>query len=953
MTRTPLDDGPLARWELVSRILDEVLALPPAERADRARALCGKDAALLEDVQRLVMRHEGAQAVQIAEPAAQAYQVETPSPPSADASTGDGALPPIEVDDVPEDGLVGRRIGAYRLISIIATGGMGVVYRGARDDGRFDQQVAIKLLPPWQGSGPIMDRFRLEQQVLASLHHPHIAQLYDGGTDGDGRPYIVMEYVDGLPIGDWCDERRLDLAGRVALVLQVAEALHFAHRNLVIHRDVKPSNVLVDADGNVKLLDFGIAKLVDAESGGLTMTQQSPMTPDYAAPEQVSGQPVTVATDVYQLGMLLYQLLTGRRPYGRTPTSLYDLARLISERPPRLPSSVVLPGGARDDGLDDGASLFIGDHDAQSLSRALHGDLDAIIMKALDKVPEQRYASMAALAEDLTAYLKGMPVEARRQTLAYRTTKLIRRHPWSSASAGVIVCLIIVYAVTATIQAHRIREALAEAQSQARRAETVASFLKDLFRNADPDASGGNTITAREVLDRNRESVLNGLEGEPRIRAELLTTLGSAYLGLGLYPDAISVLERAVEVRRETGSEATAMAHTLAQLGTAYFYVSRFDDADRVLNEATELFPADAPWTAERAATLIALGESLHRRNNTAAAEPYYRTAIDGLKQVGSEQRHALLAMALNNLGSIELDRGMLDDAEASFRNAIQEQQQATGPNSSTYSFYLTNLASILMTQGRYDDARPAFESALAIQRQVLGDEHPYVVESLLGLGNLYSKMGRYADAERSLREALTVQNRLMPDTDSQTARVLFRLGVVLNQSGRPAEARSMLERAVTIDRRLPDPTGVMVGGDLSELGDVERKLGDHEAAREHFDKAIEMLPAGGLWQAEARANYARLLEDAGAPSEALEQARLALDIRSRLYPAGHLSTAESQAQCGLLLHRLGRDAEAAPLLEQALSSLKNSNRSTALQATVQQTLRSLDASTLARPASN
>ena len=446
----------------------------------------------------------------------------------------------------------GERIGAYRVVKEVGRGGMAVVYLAERADGAFDQEVALKLLQPGNLTDELLARFEQERQILASLNHPAIARLLDGGLDDKDRPFIVLEYVEGEPIDAYCDHHRLDLDARIELFLEVAKAVRYAHRQLVIHRDLKPSNILVTHEGQVKLLDFGIAKLLDPASAGefaapQTQTLNRRLTPEYASPEQVRGEAVSTASDVYQLGLLFYELLTGERAYRFAKGSATEAERVICTEIPRRPSTAKASE----------SSLEARQASGPQLSRRLRGDLDNIVLRSLAKEPERRYPSPAELIEDLERYRSGMPVKARPDTLRYRSGKFIRRHRFGLSAAAAIVALLIGYAVTATLQAREIAKERDRARLEATKAQEVKDFLVDVFETSAPEERLGKETTALELLDQGSSRLQEELALQPETQAELLATVGEIYRKIGAFDRAEPLLTRAVELQERSSDGET------------------------------------------------------------------------------------------------------------------------------------------------------------------------------------------------------------------------------------------------------------------------------------------------------------------------------------------------------------------------------------------------------------
>jgi serine/threonine protein kinase len=518
-------------WQRADGIFDEALDLPPAQRAAFLDRACGGDSQLRALVERLL----------------NAAEIEDPGFKSGGALQGTfGDTFRSELthsDDVPAGTLIGR----YRIVREIGRGGMSVVYLAERADGQFRQEVALKLLQSGIATGHIARRFDRERQILAQARHPGVARLLDGGTGPGSRPYLVMEYVDGRPIDLYCDEERLSVPDRLHLFLQVAHAVEDAHRNLVVHRDIKPSNILVTADGHAKLLDFGIAKLLDptATSGeALTGSAIRLMTPAWASPEQVRGNPVTTASDVYQLGLLLYLLLTGCFPYdvgdGAPAVRMLAIAQQEPVRPSAAvtaPESCGVAPGQEPKTVEEIARVR--GTTAARLRRMLAGDLDAIILTALCKEPEKRYGSVAQLIDDLERSFAGRTIGARPDTWTYRTGKLIRRHAKAFTAAAAVAAVGLSLGLVYTSELVQERD----------RARQEAEFLRELFEGSSQRGAQGEALTPRQLLDRGVARVDLEMADDPELQADLLEDLGNMYRNLGLHAEARDLQTRAATLR--------------------------------------------------------------------------------------------------------------------------------------------------------------------------------------------------------------------------------------------------------------------------------------------------------------------------------------------------------------------------------------------------------------------
>lgn len=672
------------------------------------------------------------------------------------------------------DHAAGSLVGPYRICHELGRGGMGVVYLAERADGQFDQRVALKLIRWGMVSDEIRHRFRRERQILANLNHPNIARLLDGGVGGDGRSFFAMEYVDGEPIDRYSDRLRLPVRRRVELMVEVARAVQYAHRNLVIHRDLKPSNLVVTGDGGVRLLDFGIARLLVPASGdSLTHAGGGPMTPEYASPEQLSGQPVTTASDIYQLGLLLYELLVGRRPAGG-----FDAA-------PSRPSTALarcaeLAAIAAARGTTPGA-----------LARELRGDLDTIVLMALRSEPERRYATAEALADDLERFLSGHAVVARGDSVPYRTTRFARRHKLALTAGVVILALIVSYAVTVTQQARALTRERDRVLSEATKVTEVKDFLVGLFNGADPSTPEAQSITARELVARGDRRMQRELTGQPAVLGELLEVIGTLYGSLGSYDDAIDRLERAVRLHQQVyGDSSREAGDSLLKLADLYREMGEYDRAEPLLQ---------AVVAARRT-------------------------------QLGGEGQPAL-GGALDDLGLLYAEQGEYGRAEASLREALAILRRCEGDANPKTIQTLSNLALTLKWKGDYDAAEPLMRECCELTRKIRGDNHLDVAWATERLAVLLGQRGDYSAAEPMLRDALEMATGLLGERHPDVALMTNNLAKLYTVSGRPREAEPYLRRALELNRTIFGPEHRRVATNLANLGQVYSDLGEHERA--------------------------------------------------------------------------------------------------------------------------
>ncbi|MGE0639965.1 MAG: tetratricopeptide repeat protein [Thermoanaerobaculia bacterium] len=710
--------------------------------------------------------------------------------------------------------MVGCRFGAWRVVRLLAGGGMGQVYLAERADASYRELAALKISNALLPTASALERFRRERQTLADLKHPGIATLLDGGETEEGVPYLVLEYVDGESIDTYCDRERLDVAARIRLFLGVCDAVAHAHRRLVVHRDIKPSNVLVDRAGHPKLLDFGIAKLLDEEpAAGLTRTHERPLTPEFAAPEQLRGEAITTATDVYALGGLLYRLLVGGPPHGHSSDTAAAIERVICETNPTRPSAARAL-------LEGGASQRV---------RELEGDLDNIILTAMRREPERRYASVDAFAEDLQRYLEDRPVQARPDTIRYRARKFVRRHRVSVAAAAVAVMALVGGAAVAFWQARVASVQRDVARSAAARAERVNAFLATVLSSPDPVRGAGRSTTVAELLDRASAHLAEELAGEPATEATLRATLGETYLNLGLSVEAERELRRALELG--------APAHVL--LATALRQLGDLPGAERELRLA--LADADGkPVTIDSVRAFDGLTAVLRQAGRHDEALVAGGRAVELARSRFPDDRTAL-ASALNNLALVHGERGEFALAEPLHREALEIMRAARGERHPQTAEALANLAGVLDAQGRFAEAEPLYRSALEVQLELLGENHPDYVRTLTSFANVLWLGQRFTEAEAPARHACELATRAFGPDHPLTAYAENILGGVLLDLGQAREAEAYI-RAALESRRTNLPAGHwLIASAQSNLGaallgegrldEAERELGQAYAS--------------------------------------------------------------------------------------------------------------------------
>lgn len=822
-----------------------------------------------------------------------------------------------------------ERIGPYRLVETLGVGGMSTVYLAVRDDEAFEHRVAIKVVRQEAVRRDLLRRFLVERQILASLEHPYIARLLDGDTTEDGRPYFVLEYVEGEPLDVYCDRRGLPLAERLDLFCKVCEAVQHAHRHLVVHRDLKPGNILVTGEGTPKLLDFGIAKILDPRSFprpvARTLTLLRPMTPLYASPEQVRGEAVTTATDVYSLGVLLYRLLAGCGPYRTPSQSPREIERAIEEQSPAAPSAAVRDPGAFGPQAATPETLAAARNTTpRALRRSLEGDLDNIVLTTLRKEPARRYGSVGELAEDLDRYRSGHPVRARPDSFGYRAGKFVRRHRVGVAMAAVLLLTVIGFAAAMTLQAMTIARERDAARLERDKAWTVADFLRDTFTDADPGESLGESLTAREILDRGAVRIPEELADQPELQATLMTTIGTVYTNLGLYEDAETQLEGALDIRRRVlpaGHPDTA--ESLSQLAELRYHQGSYDDALPLLEEARRILESRPDPDPRRLGNVInSLAAIHHLRGELDAAEPLYREALD-MQRRRREEEPGELATTLGNFAILMQQKGDLSAVEPLFREALEIRRRQWGDEHPEIAFALANLAANIHEQGRMEEAEALHREALAMRRKIFGDDHPEVAQSLSSLATSLDQQGEYEAAEPLFRETLEIQVRHLGPDHPHALLTRNNLGILLRNLGRTAEAEQELRRTAEGRRRALGPTHADLAVALLNLANTRIDQGKVKGTEPLIQEALEInrqsLGNRHFATAQALESLVRLRRLQGRDVETEPLLREALQIHRETVGEDHFYTAVSLASLGDLLVEQGKPGEAEPLLRQAL----------------------------------
>lgn len=878
------DDSSADRWARLDELFYAASDMAEADRAIFVAKACGDDSDLRDELEALLR--------------ASAYTHGFLEKPLSEAARNvvSGANP------------AGKVIGRYRVIRELGEGGMGRVYLAVRADEQYQQQVAIKIMHAGLGpSHTMLLRFRTERQILANLQHPNIARLLDGGVTEDGLPYLVMEYVDGIPIHKYCAGRSIE--ERLGLFRTVCSAVEYAHANLVVHRDLKPLNILVTANGTPKLLDFGIAKLLDPNFAGVpagqrTYATERLMTPEYASPEQILGEPVTTATDVYALGTLLYELLAGTQPFATQKLSPLAFARFITEVDPEPPSAAA----ARNPAVGS-AEL-----------RQLRGDLDNVVRTAMRKEPARRYASVALFSADVGAYLDGYPLLAGADSWRYRAGKFLRRHKRGVTVAAAVAALLIGSTIEMAVLARRAKREQAVAQQE-------TQFLASVFSASTPAEAKGTTITARDLLDRGTKRIEKELAGQPEVQASMLENIAAAYRSIGQVDQSLALAERSYALQSKlTGGDDYQMASILDLLAELYRDKAEYKKAESVFRR---LLPVrrkiDGSQSRAYALTLSNFGESLYNDSKDAEAEPPLRESLAIYKKLGPDEgasvrdylalllerrgdfqeaaqllresaeislrtlgpNHPDYAVSLHNLASDLIDLGDLDGAETKLREALAATGRSFGKTHPQMAYSLNNLGYVLMEKGQAAAAEPYFQQALDINVMHNGANHPRAANNRSNLARVLLAEGKYDAAEKGFRDALAILESAHASNTWPAAQMTANLGLVYFDRGEYAQAEQFARQAMELRRRL--------GGDQSPA----------------FASSLVEVAQDRLFQRDPAAAEAML--------------RQAAEIRRKKYSSHHPDTVAAEVRLGEALLAERKDAEAETVLRDALVGAQTS----------------------------
>ncbi|MCB9057844.1 MAG: serine/threonine protein kinase [Calditrichae bacterium] len=838
------------RWDKIQTLFEQAVTIEPAERKTFLEQKCAGDSELLDELLSLLQADEDI----------------------PDILNGI-AIDSLKLNENPD--LEGKQIGAYRILKKIADGGMGSVYLAERSDGHFERRVALKVIKKGLDSEQVIRRFNRERQILARLHHPNIARLYDGGLTPDGRPYFTMEYISGLPINKYCDIHKLNTTLRLKLMLNVLETISYAHRNLIIHRDLKPGNIFVTDDGKIKLLDFGIARLLDEkdeESSQLTQAGHHILTPEYAAPEQLKSGMASISSDIYQLGVVLFELLKGNRPFDLTGKSINEIENIISNRLPEKLSDIDLQK------ISEMAHLR--HQSVRDLKKLFKSDLEKITAKALNPEAGLRYLTVDAFFEDLTNFMDGKPVKATNATIIYRIKKYAKRHRMGLSVVSILLIFIIGLSSFYTIQLAFERD---KAQAEAEKASQIASFMSGLFEIADPGQTRGEDISALELLDRGAKNLTSELTDQPEIKAALLYTIANVYINLGKYDRAEPLIKESLALRKNLfGINNEEVSETLSTLNKLYYELGKYDSSEVTIRQKIEI------------------SKSLHHGD------------------------HPDLALGYNDLAWILLEKGDYTAADSLNNLSLNMRKRLFGYESIDVAESINNQGSVQYAMSNLDSSLKLYRESLEIRKKLLGNDHPLVIQNYGNLGLVNEEKEQYAVADSFYSMALKMNIRLYGPESPQTAWSYQDISRSKGKQKKYGEALQAVRRANMIRKKTLGKDHILLAYTYDYQGDIFLLTENLDSAAIYYNKSIDIYrnadSSTWVYLASPLKGMGSILMKKGKYSEAEKYLREALTLREKYLPPDNYVIARARTALAKCIINLKNYNEAEELLQSAFS---------------------------------